>query len=153
MEPLKIVFASHTLISGTFVVGSHHLARELARMGDRVLHISTPLTLIHLLRLTRNDDYAQRLTVWRRGGVTCADGVLDCVPMAWMPWQAGKWLLRRNLNSFLFTTPRLKKTARHFGFEPVDILLMGQPRFLGLEACEPPVIYLPSHRSPKGNQQ
>lgn len=37
---MKAVFASHTCMGSAFVVGSHHLARELARKGHRVAAVS-----------------------------------------------------------------------------------------------------------------
>lgn len=42
-----IVFLSHTPRASTFRVGSHHLSLQMALLGHRVAHISTPLSLVH----------------------------------------------------------------------------------------------------------
>jgi teichuronic acid biosynthesis glycosyltransferase TuaH len=41
--PLKIVVGAHTPHGTPYVVGSHHIARELKRMGHMVFHIPIPL--------------------------------------------------------------------------------------------------------------
>jgi hypothetical protein len=47
----RMVFASHTASIGVFRVGSHHLSRELSRMGNDVVHVSTPVSLAHLAKV------------------------------------------------------------------------------------------------------
>ena len=51
MKPLNIVFASHSAFDPNLVVGSHHLARELSMLGNRVLHLSSPVTSMHFAKL------------------------------------------------------------------------------------------------------
>lgn len=50
-----VAFVSHTNWGGTFRVGSHHLAEQLASRGIDVLHLSTPASLIHRLRDKTSD--------------------------------------------------------------------------------------------------
>ena len=66
-KKLTIVFASHTFMGGTFVVGSHHLARCLANQGHRVLHLSTPVTPFHLVGWS-NAETKGRFETWWHGG-------------------------------------------------------------------------------------
>src|ERR1700724_681639 len=42
-RPLKIVIGAHTPHGTPYIVGSHHIARELKRMGHTVFHIPLPL--------------------------------------------------------------------------------------------------------------
>lgn len=46
---MRVIFLSHTYIGSPFVVGSHHLSRELRNMGHEVVHVSHPVSLLHLL--------------------------------------------------------------------------------------------------------
>ena len=65
----RIVFASHTVMGATFVVGSHHLARQCALRGHHVLHLSTPLTPAHLARIGRDEAVRVRVrstALWQR---------------------------------------------------------------------------------------
>lgn len=136
-EPLlTIVFASHTVIGSTFVVGSHHLAREMARLGHRVLHLSTPITFGHLLKF--NDSiYRSRFSVWARGGVEVDAGVINYVPFSLIPWNIAGFIFRcigvnLHINTFV---PSLRRIMCLHGLLPdkVDILIIDQPRFAGLE--------------------
>ncbi|WP_285037433.1 glycosyltransferase [Plantibacter sp. ME-Dv--P-095] len=81
-KPLTIAFVSHTDASGAFRVGSHHLARELSRLGHRVLHLSTPVSLAH--RVLKRGE-ATRDEASRRGITTDADGVMHLVPRTLAP--------------------------------------------------------------------
>lgn len=59
---MKVVLLSHTARTDVFRVGSHHLARELARAGHDVTHVSTPVTPGHLVRV-RERDVRRRLAL------------------------------------------------------------------------------------------
>lgn len=131
-EALKIIFASHTWMGDTFVVGSHHLSVHLAGMGHRVLHLSTPVTPAHVLRAT-SESCRGRFSAWFRGGVRRRNGVVDYVPLSLFPWPVVKWTVRPDFNPFLATVPSLKRVIRNLGFAPVDVLLVDQPYFAGIE--------------------
>ena len=45
--PARILFLSHSHPFGAFRVGSHHYARVLSERGADVVHLSTPISLIH----------------------------------------------------------------------------------------------------------
>jgi teichuronic acid biosynthesis glycosyltransferase TuaH len=110
-RPLTIVFVSHTDAFGTFRVGSHHLARELARMGHRVLHLSTPVSLVH--RVLRRGE-ASREEASRRGLIQDADGVSHLVPRTVLPAGIGG-------------LPYARIFERVFGERRVDLVLVDQP--------------------------
>lgn len=66
------------------MVGSHHLARGMARLGHQVAHLSPPVTPAHLLKL-REPFERERFARWRRGG-DAVDGFVDLVPAGLWPW-------------------------------------------------------------------
>lgn len=140
-ERLKIIFASHTWMGDTFVVGSHHLSVHLAGMGHRVLHVSTPVTPAHLLRAT-SVSCRGRFGAWFNGGVVRRNGVVDYVPMSLFPWPVVKGFVRSSFNPFLATLPGLKRVVRHLGLAPVDVLLVDQPYFAGIDRILKPAFMI-----------
>jgi glycosyltransferase involved in cell wall biosynthesis len=128
---VNIVFASHTAMGGPFVVGSHHLARQFAAMGHSVLHLSTPITPFHLM--SRHEAAIQtRFANWRQDGISRDKGLLEYVPLALVPWQASRYLLGR-ANPLLWCMPTLARVMRRIGFSIVDLLLVDQPKMVGIE--------------------
>lgn len=119
-------------MGGSFVVGSHHLAREMAQMKHCVTHISTPVTLAHLLK--HSDEMATgRLATWWRGGVRKSPNLIDYVPLALVPWPIARIAVRSGRNPFLTCMPPISTVLRRIGFSSVDLLYIDQPRFFGLE--------------------
>jgi len=124
---VKIVFASHSHMSRSLVVGSHHLAREFTALGHEVLHISTPVTLAHLPR----SQSRERVAAWKRGVITHARDIREIVPLALLPWQLARYF---GLNAYMRSVPQLKRQIREAGFGRTDLLLIDEPRMIGL--CE-----------------
>lgn len=113
-EELKILFLSHTADHGAFKVGSHHLARELSKMGHRVAHVSTPLSRVE--KLLRRGE-ASRRALARSRGIVDTFGTLHVVfttPMPIKLYPHAK-LLRRQL--------------RKIGYWDADLILVDQPLF------------------------
>lgn len=134
---MNIVFASHTYMGGPFVVGSHHLAREMKRLGHRVLHMSTPLSPMHLLKY-KDRDIRARLKIYRGQPEAEPDQAANSVPMSLLPWElAGPIYARTGKN---WTLPRMKRLLREQGMDSVDLLLIDQPRFAGLDAIVKPAV-------------
>lgn len=129
---MNIVFASHTEIGGTFVVGSHHLAREMARRGHRVFHLSAAVTPAHLARL-RHAGVRRRFALWHRGGERTAEGVVNYVGLSALPWQAALQVATPRWNPYLSTLPSLLHVLRRHEMHSVDALLVDQPQFAGIE--------------------
>ncbi|MFC4776798.1 glycosyltransferase [Paenibacillus sp. GCM10023252] len=130
---LKIVFASHTYIGGPYVVGSHHLARELSKMGHEVLHISTPITPFHILK-RKDSSTSKRLKLWREMSIENED-LINCVPLSLIPWRIAGEIFRKTKENHLLTTillPSLKKILNKTFKGPVDVLLIDQPYFVGI---------------------
>lgn len=133
-KKLKIMFVSHTYIGGPFVVGSHHLARELSEMGHRVLHLSTPVTPAHLLKIKQR-TVAERFLQWRRMKTQRGD-LIHCVPFSLIPWTfAGRLLRTTGKNWFVksIAFPRIHKLLDRHQFSDVDLMLIDQPYFAGIE--------------------
>jgi teichuronic acid biosynthesis glycosyltransferase TuaH len=81
---MKIVFASHSAQVGVFRVGSHHLSRELSRLGHDVSHVSSVVTPAHLLKI-RTPDVRKRFKIALSGPIRDEDGVSHSVPLLVMP--------------------------------------------------------------------
>jgi len=129
---MKIVFASHTNINDSLVVGSHHLARNLAALGHEVLHLSSPLTALHTWKL-RNTRYQERWQTWKAGGLQIENSLTDYVPFSIFPWQFARLFEVGPGNLFLKCLPSLESIFRRFDFEEVDLLLVDEPRMAGIE--------------------
>lgn len=137
-KKLTIVFASHTFMGGTFVVGSHHLARCLANQGHRVLHLSTPVTPFHLVRWS-DAETKGRFETWCHGGRVYHDGVIDYVPLGLIPKRIA-YRLSTHRGPCLLTLPPIRHILRRYQFTAVDLLLVDQPIFVGLEKIVNPRI-------------
>jgi glycosyltransferase involved in cell wall biosynthesis len=130
---MDIVFASHTVMGGHFVVGSHHLARTFAAAGHRVAHLSTPLSPAHLLLFGRSEIIRERYRVWRDGGRSHREGPVNLVPMAPLPWRAAGPIFRLGINLQLRSTPPIRTLLARCGIGRPDLLIIDQPYFAGLE--------------------
>ncbi|MBB6671727.1 glycosyltransferase [Cohnella nanjingensis] len=131
---MNIMFVSHTYIGGPFVVGSHHLARELSQMGHRVLHLSTSVTPAHLLKM-KQQTIVDRFKQWRNSR-TRDEGIIHCVPLSLVPWNiAGRVYQRTGKNLFVqsIAFPNVSRLLDFHGFSDVDLLLIDQPCFVGIE--------------------
>lgn len=99
-----VVFISHTHDMGTYKVGSHHLARELARQGYRVTHISTPYSVAHDLI---GSPQPRRKSLALAGPLVDDDGVTHVVPRTVLPAQyGGDGYLRTALDATGSASPR-----------------------------------------------
>jgi teichuronic acid biosynthesis glycosyltransferase TuaH len=105
-QPLtKILFVSHTYAEGVFKVGSHHLTRELARMGLDVAHISTPFSMAHALFAPREP---QRNRLVREGVRVDESGVRHLIPRSILPAQySSAAYLARALKAVAMERPQL----------------------------------------------
>ncbi|BBI31808.1 glycosyltransferase [Cohnella abietis] len=135
-KPLNIMFVSHTYIGGSFVVGSHHLARELLSLGHRVLHLSTSITPIHLLQMKKksvSDRFKQWININKQDK---NDQIIHCVPFSWVPWKlAGRIFQKTGINWFVrcIAFPSVTRMLANHRFTEVDLLLIDQPYFVGIE--------------------
>lgn len=129
---MNVVFASHTEIGGTFMVGSHHLAREFARDGHRVLHMGAPVGPAHVLRLGR-PGVRRRFALWAGGGEVDRDGVVNYVGLSALPWRLALNLGPGGWNLYARTLPTMRRVLARHGRWPVDALLVDQPQLAGIE--------------------
>lgn len=134
--PRSILFLSHTRRGGTFVVGSHHLARELSLRGHRVGHVSTPLSSVHRVLHRADGGRAGASTA---GAARSDDGVLELVPRTLLP-------------ASLLSTRKIRSVLRNIGFARPDFVLIDQPKLARRGLFGPPtlVIYRPTDMQPSG---
>lgn len=128
-RPLRVVFASHTSMGGTFVIGSHHLAREVRRLGHEVVHVSTPVTAAHLIRL-QDPEVRRRLRLAARPDRP--DDVLNLVPSAVLPWSAKRRSPRLWALDLQLAPHRFRQGMQRRMSGPVDVLVIDQPKLVGL---------------------
>jgi hypothetical protein len=120
--PLRIAFLSHTGRSGAFRVGSHHLAREFCLLGHEVVHISNPISLAHIVKVTDAEVRRRtRLAVPVR--MHRIDGALFAVPWTVFPLTPDPIGRPFTLGS----TRLLMRSMRKAGFGEPDLLLVDQP--------------------------
>jgi len=119
---LRIALLSHTGRSSVFRVGSHHLAREFARMGHDVVHVSNPVSVAHLLRL-RDPEVRRRAAMALPRRPRIVDGAKYTVPWSVFPLTPDP--LGRPLT--LGSTALLRKALRRAGLTTFDLMLVDQP--------------------------
>lgn len=119
-------------MGGTFVVGSHHLAREFARAGHRVAHLGPTVSPVHLLRIGRA-DVRRRFALWASGGEVDQSGVINYVGFSPLPWRLALRLGAVGWNFYARTLPSMRGVLERRGLWPVDVLLVDQPQFAGIE--------------------
>lgn len=142
MKKLKIVFASHTFIGGPFVVGSHHLAREMTRLGHEVLHISTPITPFHYF-FSKNEINSLRKKASRESRKNRNDFPINYIPFSLVPWKVARKFYSKfgvNLAVTSLSISSMKKYLDEISFSEPDILLIDQPTFIGIEKLISPKI-------------
>ncbi|WP_058308625.1 glycosyltransferase [Gracilibacillus massiliensis] len=142
IKKLNIVFASHTFIGGTFVVGSHHLAREFSELGNNVLHISTPLSPLHFIKLNNKIVRTKFKRAFFNPSIKIGQSLIDLIPFTLLPWQLNKYLKISENPSLQFLTPSISYLMRKNGMDNVDVLLIDQPSFQGIEKYVKPKIII-----------
>lgn len=132
----RILFLSHSHPFGAFRVGSHHYARVLANRGADVVHLSTPISLVH--RLTGRVDRRRLVHVPRRARRD-ADGVLQVIPRPILPAPVGAPSVARMLQR--------EGIAAEF-----DVVLIDQPLLWdsSVSSLSKRVIYRPTDLYPGG---
>lgn len=135
---MKVLFLSHSIEGPVVKVGSHHLSRELARLGHDVAHLSTPLSLPQALL---KHDPITRLR--RRAALNGAHrdeyGRINASYLTPLPVQLHP------------QTALFARRARELGFTESDLVLIDQP-LMNYRACFPraTVIYRPTDIHPEG---
>ncbi len=127
---MKIAFVSHSFYGPYFVVGSHHLARQLARRGHSVWHISA-IPWAHLLNFARR-DYLVRLRRFFQGTIQQEAHLKEAVIRPVLPWQITRSLLPYG-NLFLNLSDIGLLTRLHPELREVDVLIIDEPRLKGIE--------------------
>lgn len=119
---MRIVLLSHTSRCSVFRVGSHHLAREFARLGHRVVHISNPSCLAHVA-LLRDPEIRRRARMAVPLRLREIDGAQFAVPWSVFPLASDPF--RRPVT--LGSTRILVSILKDAGFVRPDLMLVDQP--------------------------
>lgn len=132
----RILFLAHSHAFGAFRVGSHHYARVLSQRGVDVVHLNTPISLVH--RLTGRVDRRQLASVPTRARRD-DDGVLHIVPRTVLP--APVW-----------APPVARMLAREGVVPRFDAVLIDQPLLWdsSVRALSDRVLYRPTDLYPDG---
>jgi len=114
---MKVLFISHTFDHGVFKVGSHHLTREMSRLGMEVAHVTTPFSIAHFL-FSRSEVERRRLALC--GVRIDADGVKHLIPRTVLPAQYS-------------SDAYLHQALRDVDMERPDYLFLDQPLMLSAD--------------------
>jgi len=131
-----VLLLSHSHPYGPFRVGSHHYARELARTGVRVVHLSTPVSLAHRATGRVNATTSSSIPYGPR---VDQDDVTTVVPRTVLPRPYGRFRVADEL-------ARLDLPTRF------DAVLIDQPLLwdASVRALAPRLAYRPTDTYPTG---
>lgn len=116
------------------VVGSHQLSRAYAKAGHRVLHLSLPFSLAHLVRLHRPRMYSRLKSAWK-GPTERAPNLYEWIPLSLIPWDAAKRVMKfSSKNWCLPASRRVTQTIHRLQLDPIDVALIDDPRLYGVES-------------------
>lgn len=117
-------------MGGSFVVGSHHLAKSMVKMGHEVVHLSPPITPAHLL-LLKNKFERRRFMRWLSSG-EMVNGVLDIIPSSLLPWGVARFISKLPHRIFSrFVSLSVKSLIKKLNIQP-EIVFIDEPRLAGL---------------------
>ena len=122
--PRKALWAAGNYWTSPLQVGSHHIARGLARRGWEVAFLSDPISPWHLFG---GVDLSARAAIYKQGGVSDCDGRLWAYVPAALVVPANRPLLRSGWVQRTWqrlSIPNVVGMARRHGFGRVDLLGM-----------------------------
>lgn len=121
---MNILFLSHSFWGSDFRVGSHHLSKNMARSGHRVLYVSMPVTPFHLLKY-KISDYRIK-----RSGIVSEieDRLFQYIPRLLFP--VGRIFFgEKDISLLAFN---LQRISDHLGMKQFDVVLLDEPRLYGM---------------------
>ena len=118
---MKILFLSNAPFCGGFSLGSHHLAEQFLQMGHEVLHVSTPVTPLHVVK----PGGLQKIKAALKPAKVKGWHVTDSIPFTLFPYGYSSLLDR--LNDFA-----VLRYLRRGGWDQCDLVLVDQPAFWGV---------------------
>jgi glycosyltransferase involved in cell wall biosynthesis len=136
---LKIVIGAHTPHGTPYVVGSHHIARELKRMGHTVFHIPLPLGPQDLFIPNLANVKRLRWAGWKTTRRHLDPNQNDQFLLAALPWMLVRCLgfrLAERVGFGVLTSPNIKSLANP------DILIVDHPKQFWLVKMLKPALLL-----------
>jgi Glycosyl transferases group 1 len=130
---MNIVFASHSPFDPHLVVGSHQLARECARLGHRVLHLSAPVTPLHCVRMSDRQT-RDRIHRMLSGPMEVQSKLWEWIPFSLVPWKLASRVALEKRNLLVPSMRAISRALHQAGMgDGVDLLLIDEPRLVGIE--------------------
>lgn len=124
---LNILFLSHTYWGSEFRVGSHHLSKNMAEMGHKVIYIPTPITPFHLIKYKASDT-----RIKNSGKLTqIHENLSQYIPRTLIP--AGEVTTSSGFDFGLISTGiALRSIMAEKNIKKFDIIFLDQPKLYGL---------------------
>lgn len=143
-QPKSILIAAHTPLGAPFVVGSHHLLRELGAAGIHTAHMAFPCNPLNLALRSKHGPVRFRL--WLRTTFLGAPDGGEVPLFSLLPWGSRKLSPRPGYNPLLTTLPSMTSALGRRGLLRPDLLIVDHPRWDGLEDIVKPrrMIYRPT---------
>jgi teichuronic acid biosynthesis glycosyltransferase TuaH len=113
-------------MGGTFVVGSHHLAKGYASQGHAVTHLTPAVTPAHA-SLVKRPFERERLRRWWRGG-RLINGVRDVIPGALLTWGMARQLGNPYERYGRCVYPSAMRQLKRIGAAAPDVIFIDEPR-------------------------
>ena len=120
---MKILFLSNASLTSGFIVGSHQLARQYILQGHDVIHVSSPVSILNILkgRIGLKKLYQSLFgknthTHW---------GFFDLIPF--VPFPYGYFGFLDKIDDFF-----IKQTIKKYNKVGFDLVLVDQPLFHGV---------------------
>lgn len=136
---LRIVIGAHTPHGTPYIVGSHHIARELKRMGHTVFHIPIPLGPQDLFISNQSNVKRLRWDGWKTTRRDLDPNQNDQFLLTCLPWMLVRRLGSRVAERLGFgdlTFPNVKALGN------IDILIVDHPKQFWLVKMLKPALLL-----------
>ncbi|MEQ3693231.1 MAG: hypothetical protein ABNH16_08840 [Thalassolituus sp.] len=135
---MKILLLSHASLATGFIVGSHQLARQFSIQGHDVYHVSSPVSVMNLLK-SATGLRKLKVSLFEKNIIHEHWLVKDHIPF--LPFPLGYNKLLDKINSFIIYK-YLKKIYK----EDFDLILVDQPLFYSVLKFfrESKIIYRPT---------
>lgn len=143
---MNIIILAHTRIGSDFVVGSHHLYKCYRKSGHNVIHLSSPISLFHILHLNKAEVRKRlKIALYQLFYKKPIDS--NYIPINILPATRLSEKIPKFLRRILLYPYGLKSAlAKEFLGQSIDLLIIDHPAWVGADAIIPAkkTIYRPT---------